>query len=107
MPIFKGFEKENDTVLAVIDYPEGKRQQLYMGPNGTLETRVTPFPHEERFDEATCKKFLHLDFDALKALPYKEEGHDLGEMITEQSRRLQASVPMPGPLNKPGGGGAP
>lgn len=94
MPIFKGFEKENDTVLAVVDFPDAKKHTPYFQPDGTIQNRVTPFPHEERLSEEAFKgKFRGLDFSAVKALPFKEEGHDLAPLIAERARDNDKMVP--------------
>lgn len=103
MPIFKGFEKENDTVLAVVDFPDAKKYTPYFQADGSIQNHVTPFPHEERLDEAAFKsKFMGLDFSTLKDLPFKEEGHDLKALIAEQARQFEASVPNLALRHKPG-----
>ena len=107
MPIFMGFEKENDTVLAVVDFPDAKKHTPYFQPDGTIQNRVTPFPHEERLDEDAFKsKFMGLDFTALKDLPFKEEGHDLKPMIAEKTRQFEGTVPNLAQRNKPGNNSA-
>ncbi len=103
MPIFKGFEKENDTVLAVVDFPDAKKHSPYFQADGTIQNRVTPFPHEERLSEEAFKgKFLGLDFEAVKSLPFKEEGHDLKPLIAEKAREFASATPMPSHHSRPG-----
>lgn len=105
MPIFKGFEKADETLVAVVDFPDAKRHSLYWGDDGSIQNRATPFPHEERLDEAAFRtKFAGLDFQAMSNLPFKEEGHDMKPMLQEQQTRIEASVPNLGIRSKPPSG---
>lgn len=105
MPIFKGFEKADDVLLAVVDFPDAKRHSLYWHDDGTIQNRSTPFPHEERLDEDAFRaKFAGLDFKAMSSLPFKEDGHDMKPMLQEQQGRLEASVPNLGLRQKPPSG---
>ncbi|MGZ9108915.1 MAG: hypothetical protein ACXW4B_08870 [Micavibrio sp.] len=91
MPIFKGFEKDADALVAVVDFPDAKKHTPYFQADGSIHTHVTPIPHEERLDEAAFKaKFAGLDFSAIRALPFSETGHDLQPLVRE---RLQAQQP--------------
>lgn len=94
MPIFKGFEKDGDTTLAVVDFPDARKTTPYFQTDGTIKNHVTPFPHEERLsEEAFQAKFSGLDFSAIKALPFKESGHDMGPLLEERRRAIQAESP--------------
>lgn len=105
MPIFKGFEKTDEVLVAVVDFPDAKKHSMYWGEDGSIKQRATPFPHEERLDEASFRtKFAGLDFKALSALPFKEEGHDMKPMLQEQQARIEASVPNLGYRSKPPSG---
>lgn len=105
MPIFKGFEKADGVLVAVVDFPDAKRYSMYWGENGSIQQRATPFPHEERLDESAFRtKFGGLDFSALSGLPFKEEGHDMKPMLQEQQARIEASVPNLGYRSRPPSG---
>lgn len=97
MPIFKGFEKEADALVAVVDFPDAQKHTPYFQADGSIRTHVTPIPHEERLDETAFKnKFAGLDFSAIRALPFSETGHDLRPLVQE---RLQAQQPATASTN--------
>lgn len=105
MPIFKGFEKDADTLLAVVDFPEAKKHTPYFQADGSIKTHVTPFPHEERLDEAAFKgKFCGMDFSAVRDLPFKEGGHDLRPLIDEHLKSKQPTTPTSNYSIKPNSG---
>jgi|GEM_PF-6232462 hypothetical protein len=105
MPVFKGFEKADDTLVAVVDFPEATRHKRYWGEDGSIQNRLTPFPHEERLNEAAFRtKFAGLDFKAMSSLPFKEEGHDMDQLLQKQQAAIEASVPNLGIRSKPPSG---
>lgn len=102
MPIFKGFEKENDAVVAVVDFPDARKHTPYFQADGSIHTHVTPFPHEERLDEAAFKgKFGGLDFSAVRDLPFNESGHDLRPLVDEHMKAQKATTPTSNYSHKP------
>ena len=101
---FKGFEKHEETTLAVVDFPDAKKHTPYFQADGSLTTRTQPFPHEERLDETAFKqKFAGLGFDAVRDLSFSEEGHDLTAILNDHLRsQTPGAVPL-GPGVKPPG----
>lgn len=105
MPIFKGFEKEADALVAVVDFPDAKKHTPYFQPDGSIQTRITPIPHEERLDEAAFKnKFAGLDFSAIRDLPFSETGHDLRPLVQDRLQAQQPSTPSSNYSIKPNSG---
>lgn len=94
MAIFKGFEKnEADQLVAVVDFPQATKHSFEV--IGGRPTRVSiPDPHEERLDEPTfAAKFGGADFEALKGLPFNENGHDLNQILAQANDTLRGPGP--------------
>lgn len=108
MPIFKGFEKnEGGDLLAKVDYPNARKHTRYWTKENDSHIRTTPAPRTELLNEDNFKAKFKFGFDTLKALPFKEDGHDLKPLIAQQAEKLAANIPNLGPQTKPGHGGAP